>query len=191
MDRRRHPIVSVAAFPCAHGLIPTITEPGTPDDLRRLEELLDLVDGFETPYNLELLATVHYAAQQDPSTVQVGGTVPSGGGVEPAQGRLFTDRHVQMAAQRLRARGCCRNQRWRSGENGGEPLVTQTVSEQDAGWRSRCNQRLAMTLEILAGRDVPIPASDGRRLRLRTVCPESLAPRSPAAGHPVTIVSNP
>ena len=38
--------------------------------------------------------------------------------------------------------------------------MTQIIPEQDAGWRSRCNQRLAVTLEILASRHVPIPASD-------------------------------
>jgi ABC-type thiamine transport system ATPase subunit len=35
-----------------------------PDDGARVDRLLSLVDGFETPYSLELLATVHFAATQ-------------------------------------------------------------------------------------------------------------------------------
>ena len=78
---------------------------GSSDDLRRLEELLDLVDGFETPYSLELLATVHYAAQQDPATAQVEELSRRVAAWNLRKARLFTDRHVQVAAQRLRAQG--------------------------------------------------------------------------------------
>lgn len=33
-----------------------------PDALSRIDSVLDLIDGFESPYGLELLATVHFAA---------------------------------------------------------------------------------------------------------------------------------
>ncbi|MDR1193134.1 MAG: Appr-1-p processing protein, partial [Peptococcaceae bacterium] len=34
-----------------------------PDTLKRMERVYDLVDGFETPFGLELLATVHWLVQ--------------------------------------------------------------------------------------------------------------------------------
>ena len=41
----------------------------SPENARYLDDLLRLVDGFETPHSVELLATVHYAASQEPRTI--------------------------------------------------------------------------------------------------------------------------
>jgi len=38
-----------------------------PDTQERLEKVSNLIDGFETPYGMELLATVHWLAQEEPS----------------------------------------------------------------------------------------------------------------------------
>jgi O-acetyl-ADP-ribose deacetylase (regulator of RNase III) len=72
-----------------------------PDDVARLERLLSLVDGFETPYSLELLATVHFAASQEPPTAnpaEIGERVSAW---SLRKARLFTQDHVNVAAQRL------------------------------------------------------------------------------------------
>ncbi len=74
------------------------------DELRRLEALLDLVDGFETPYGLELLATVHYASVQEPTTYEGHELTARVGRWSLRKARMFTDRHVQLAAQRLSQR---------------------------------------------------------------------------------------
>ncbi len=71
------------------------------DDARRLVLLLDLVEGFETPYSLELLATVHYASTREPVTtspLELSDRVASW---SLRKARLFTARHVELAARRL------------------------------------------------------------------------------------------
>ncbi|HEX8632050.1 MAG TPA: macro domain-containing protein [Catenuloplanes sp.] len=77
----------------------------------RVDALLDLVDGFETPYSLELLATVHFAAEQDPPTAQTTVIAERVAAWSLRKARMFTDRHVQIAAERLREHQLLPNQR--------------------------------------------------------------------------------
>jgi O-acetyl-ADP-ribose deacetylase (regulator of RNase III) len=75
-----------------------------PEGSRQLEELLRLVDGFETPYSLELLATVHFASTREPVTgepSQLAGRVASW---SLRKASMFTDKHVRVAAARLAER---------------------------------------------------------------------------------------
>lgn len=74
---------------------------GDDDGSRRVAALLDLVDGFETPYSLELLATVHFAAVQEPPTAEPSELATRVVSWSLRKARLFTDRHVRLAAQRL------------------------------------------------------------------------------------------
>jgi hypothetical protein len=76
----------------------------SPEDLARIEALLDLVDGFETPYSLELLATVHFAAIQPPPTGEASALADRVAGWSLRKARLFTEAHVRIAADRLGAR---------------------------------------------------------------------------------------
>jgi hypothetical protein len=78
---------------------------GQPEDAVRLERLLALVDGFETPYSLELLATVHFAATQTPPTsdAEVIGERVAAWSLRKA--RLFPQEHVCIAAERLGEQG--------------------------------------------------------------------------------------
>jgi O-acetyl-ADP-ribose deacetylase (regulator of RNase III) len=78
---------------------------GQPEDAVRLERLLALVDGFETPYSLELLATVHFAATQTPPTsdAEVIGERVAAWSLRKA--RLFAQEHVRIAAERLGEQG--------------------------------------------------------------------------------------
>jgi O-acetyl-ADP-ribose deacetylase (regulator of RNase III) len=76
-----------------------------PEELARLSNLLDLVDGFETPYSLELLATVHFAAVQPPSSADPPVLAERVAGWSLRKARLFTERHVRVAAERLGAHG--------------------------------------------------------------------------------------
>jgi O-acetyl-ADP-ribose deacetylase (regulator of RNase III) len=73
-----------------------------PADLARVDALLDLVDGFETPYSLELLATVHFAAAQEPFTAEPSTLAERVAAWSLRKARMFTERHVQIAAGRLR-----------------------------------------------------------------------------------------
>jgi hypothetical protein len=73
-----------------------------PADRARLDVLLELVDGFETPYSLELLATVHFAGTQNPSTAESSVLAERVAAWSLRKARMFTERHVQIAAERLR-----------------------------------------------------------------------------------------
>ncbi|WP_329107718.1 macro domain-containing protein [Micromonospora sp. NBC_01699] len=70
-----------------------------------LTRLAHLVDGFETPYSLELLATVHYAADLDPPTNDLGQLIERVQTWSGRKARLFTPAHVTMAYDRLRSAG--------------------------------------------------------------------------------------
>ena len=72
-----------------------------PDELARIRKLLELVDGFETPYSLELLATVHFAAIQQPPTTDPAVVAERVVAWSLRKARLFTDAHVRIAADRL------------------------------------------------------------------------------------------
>jgi hypothetical protein len=78
---------------------------GQPEDLERLERLLALVDGFETPYSLELLATVQFAATQSPATADAEAIGERVAAWSLRKARLFTQHHVQVAAERLGEQG--------------------------------------------------------------------------------------
>lgn len=75
----------------------------TPEMQERFERVADLVDGFETPYGLELLATVHWVATRE-------------GADTPAKAlhrihcwndrkKVFTDHQVAIAFNTLKAKG--------------------------------------------------------------------------------------
>lgn len=81
-----------------------------PESRQRLEQVVDLIEGFETPYGMELLATLHWVAHH-----------PSGGAKEPAasiedacervrtwndrKARLLKPEHVTAAWQQLENAG--------------------------------------------------------------------------------------
>jgi O-acetyl-ADP-ribose deacetylase (regulator of RNase III) len=67
----------------------------------RLDALLSLVEDFETPYSLELLATVHFASIQDPATSEPSELADRVVSWSLRKARMFTDKHVRIAAGRL------------------------------------------------------------------------------------------
>jgi hypothetical protein len=72
----------------------------------RVEELLHVVDGFESPYGVELLATVHHTARHSPrpsDPAEIGTRIRSRNHRSP---RLFTQYHVNTALHRLTTTGC-------------------------------------------------------------------------------------
>jgi O-acetyl-ADP-ribose deacetylase (regulator of RNase III) len=71
-----------------------------PDTLERFERVAELIDGFESPYGLELLASTHWAAAH-------GGATNADEATEIVRSwsarkeRLFTPEHVAIAWERL------------------------------------------------------------------------------------------
>lgn len=76
-----------------------------PDTMARIDRVMGLVDGFESAYSLELLATTHWVAThqcQDGSTDCVVREVQAW---SPRKGRMFGEEHISIAHQVLRERG--------------------------------------------------------------------------------------
>ncbi len=74
---------------------------GEPAHAVHLDTMLDLVDGFETPYSIELLATVHFAAAQKPVTQDPADLSARVVSWSLRKARLFTDAHVRLAVRTL------------------------------------------------------------------------------------------
>lgn len=75
-----------------------------PASAEKIESLGRLVDGYETPYSLELLATVHFAAEQQPRSTDLGELTERVRAWSGRKARLFTSEHVALAVERLRSR---------------------------------------------------------------------------------------
>jgi hypothetical protein len=75
----------------------------SPATHERFDRVVRLVDGFETPFGLELLATVHWAVTQehakDPEDI-VGAIYAWG-----SRNRQFTPMQIDLAVERLRSEG--------------------------------------------------------------------------------------
>ncbi|MEV7328957.1 macro domain-containing protein [Micromonospora sp. NPDC093244] len=82
---------AVANWSQAHGEAATET----------LEHLARLTDGFEAPYSLELLATVHYAAASHPPTDDLSELIERVRSWSGRKARLFTAAHIELAYERL------------------------------------------------------------------------------------------
>jgi O-acetyl-ADP-ribose deacetylase (regulator of RNase III) len=75
-----------------------------PVPFEHYERVAELIDGFETPYGLELLATTHWVAVHE----QAGDPTAAAELVREwsqRKGRLFTDKHVAVAWERLQEGG--------------------------------------------------------------------------------------
>lgn len=82
-----------------------------PDTTARMNRVAELIEGFESAYGLELLATVHWAASRDDEGTQQPAPAPVPD-VERTvtawnrrKGQLFTPRHITKAMERLQHRG--------------------------------------------------------------------------------------
>lgn len=90
-------------------ITPETIEPATamvvaePASTEPLDAMLELIDGFETPYSLELLATVHFAAVQEPPSHEIRDLNARVAGWSLRKARMFTEQHVGLAADRLAA----------------------------------------------------------------------------------------
>jgi O-acetyl-ADP-ribose deacetylase (regulator of RNase III) len=70
-----------------------------------LEKVSDLVDGFETPYGMELLASVHWAAVHDGTAIDAETAAFAMACWNDRKCRLFRPEHIRLAWDRLQIRG--------------------------------------------------------------------------------------
>lgn len=74
-----------------------------PDTHGRFDRVSDLVEGFETPFGLELLATAHWVAVAEGAKTD--DAIITGFRTWNARKAQFTDNQIRIAAQRLRDAG--------------------------------------------------------------------------------------
>ncbi|MGH9424939.1 MAG: type II toxin-antitoxin system antitoxin DNA ADP-ribosyl glycohydrolase DarG, partial [Terriglobia bacterium] len=76
------------------------------ESLQRLQRVAELIEGFESPYGMELLATVHWAATRertlDPSVAGVRLVIEKW---SPRKRKLIKPEHIELAWQQLKRRG--------------------------------------------------------------------------------------
>lgn len=73
------------------------------ESLQRLERVLDIITGFETPYGMELLSTVHWVVKEDPRLVSdPNGVVKAVHSWNQRKKQIFKEDHIIMAFNHLK-----------------------------------------------------------------------------------------
>jgi hypothetical protein len=70
------------------------------DTMRRFDRVVELVQGFETSFGLELLATVHWVAKYELNSADPDAVVEGVRNWGPQKQKL-TDRQIRLALERL------------------------------------------------------------------------------------------
>lgn len=83
---------------------------GKTDSVARLEQVADLIEGFETPYGMELLATVHWVAhyggrQGEVPAADVDAAIDVVHAWNPRKQNIFKPDHIRAAWMQLGQRG--------------------------------------------------------------------------------------
>lgn len=70
---------------------------------RRLQRVSETIEGFETPYGMELLASIHWVAvRETPGIRDAEGAVTAIQDWSERKRRMFRPEHVRIAWERLR-----------------------------------------------------------------------------------------
>ncbi|MDA0672974.1 MAG: hypothetical protein O3C67_04610 [Cyanobacteria bacterium] len=94
------------AYNLNHALEGTKEEDYGQDRDRPFERVSQLIEGFETPYGLEMLATLHWVTQEDPEAAedcQV--AIQQVQAWSDRKKNLFKPRHLKVAWEHLKAEG--------------------------------------------------------------------------------------
>jgi O-acetyl-ADP-ribose deacetylase (regulator of RNase III) len=76
-----------------------------PEAKERLVKVAKLVEGFETPYGMELLASVHWIAVHDKTAVDADGAIRQMQLWNERKSRIFKPEHIRIAWKRLESEG--------------------------------------------------------------------------------------
>lgn len=71
----------------------------------QVKRVRSLIDGYETPYGMELLATVHWVATQEPNVKNADDAVAAVQNWNPRKKAIFQEDHIRMAWQSLKEKG--------------------------------------------------------------------------------------
>lgn len=76
-----------------------------PESLERLMGVASLIDGFETPYGMELLSSVHWVATREPDVHDAAGAIGAIYGWSDRKKQMFRPQHIEVAWNRLSEAG--------------------------------------------------------------------------------------
>jgi O-acetyl-ADP-ribose deacetylase (regulator of RNase III) len=78
-----------------------------PEAAKLLRDVSDLIEGFETPYSLELLATIHWIAtkEDEKAKVDVDAAITGLQNWNERKSKVFRPEHIRIAWQHLRDKG--------------------------------------------------------------------------------------
>jgi O-acetyl-ADP-ribose deacetylase (regulator of RNase III) len=76
-----------------------------PASVARLERVAALIEGFETPFGMELLGSVHWVMSHSPTAVEVEGVIAEVQNWSPRKRSQMKPEHIQAAWNQLRAKG--------------------------------------------------------------------------------------
>jgi O-acetyl-ADP-ribose deacetylase (regulator of RNase III) len=76
-----------------------------PESSDRLRRVSDLIEGFETPYGMELLASVHWVAAHAPRAADVAGAIAAVHVWSARKKNVFQANHIAIAWERLAETG--------------------------------------------------------------------------------------
>lgn len=103
-DGNVKPTTPIALLPGAASEAAAFLE-SQPETLVRLERVKQVIDGFETPFGMELLATVHWVATQPPRAATLAEAVKAVHAWSPRKRELMKPGHIEAAWRRLDAAG--------------------------------------------------------------------------------------
>jgi O-acetyl-ADP-ribose deacetylase (regulator of RNase III) len=73
----------------------------------RLHKVAELIEGFETPYGMELLSSVHWVAHHgEPPACNVDSAIAAVHGWNERKRQMFPPKHIAISWQRLEQAGC-------------------------------------------------------------------------------------
>lgn len=102
---RQAPDVEIALLPDAAEEAESYLE-SHPDALQRLNRVSGLIEGFETPYGMELLSSVHWVAvTRKPAPKSEDDVTALVHGWNERKHKIFQERHITLAWQRLSENG--------------------------------------------------------------------------------------
>jgi O-acetyl-ADP-ribose deacetylase (regulator of RNase III) len=79
-----------------------------PEAMEKLDVVADLVDGFETPYGMELLSSVHWLARHDREAGDADTAIAAMRRWNDRKSNLFKPEHIRVAWDRLQEEGWLR-----------------------------------------------------------------------------------
>lgn len=103
-DGNVKPTTPISLLPGAAKEAATLLD-GQPETKTRLDRVKRLISGFETPFGMELLATVHWVATQDPRATTIDEAVAAVHAWSTRKRELMKPGHVAVAWRRLEEEG--------------------------------------------------------------------------------------